>query len=55
MRHSIKKRLDFRPHPDTLHELTLAIKQKNADKMHNLLMERSTPGQPLYQQWMSNV
>jgi len=54
-RDSVKKRINVKPHPDTMHELTFAIKQSNADKnMHNLLMERSTPGQPLYQQWMSN-
>jgi len=54
LRSSIKKTVNFKPHPDTMHELTFAVKQNNADKMHDLLMERSTPGQPLYQQWMSN-
>ena len=53
-RNSITKRIDFKPHSETVHELTFAIKQNNADKMHDLLMERSMPGQPLYQQWMSN-
>lgn len=53
-RSSIKKRANFVPHPDTMHELTFAVKQSNADKIHNMLMERSTPGQPLYQRWISH-
>lgn len=53
-RASIVRRPNFKPHPDTVHELTFAIKQSNADKLHDMLMERSTPGRPLYRQWMSN-
>jgi len=53
-RDSIQRIVDLKPHPETMHELMFAIKQSNADKMHDLLMERSTPGQPLYQRWMSN-
>lgn len=53
-RDTIQRNIHIKPHPDSMHELTFAIKQNNADKLHDLLMERSTPGQPLYQQWMSN-
>ena len=35
LRSSIKKTVNFKPHPDTMHELTFAVKQNNADKMHD--------------------
>jgi len=38
---------------DATHELIFAVKQRNLDQMDRQLMERSTPGSPLYQQWLS--
>lgn len=37
-----------------IHEVTIALKQNNLDKIRDILMERSTPGNPLYQQWMNS-
>lgn len=38
---------------EVIHELTISIKQLNLDSLHDTLMERSTPGNSLYQQWLS--
>jgi subtilase family serine protease len=35
-----------------IHEVTVAVKQKNLDRVKVLVEERSTPGSPLYQQWL---
>jgi Pro-kumamolisin, activation domain len=37
----------------THHEVMIAVKQANLDKLDVMLQERSTPGTPLYRQWMS--
>jgi len=37
----------------TVHELVFAIQQRNLIEMDALLMERSTPGEPDYQKWLS--
>ncbi len=38
---------------DAVHELVFAIKQRNLKELDSLLTERSTPGNPLYQQWLT--
>lgn len=35
------------------HEVTIAVRQQNLNFLHETLMDRSTPGNPLYQQWMT--
>ena len=35
------------------HELIFAVEQQNLEKLDDILVERSTPGSPLYQQWLS--
>lgn len=39
--------------PETVHELIFAVQQRNLDKLDGILMERSTPGSALYQQWLT--
>ena len=39
--------------PDTIHELVFAIKQKNLNIIEEELLARSTPGNILYQQWLT--
>jgi len=36
-----------------VHELVFAVQQLNLDKLEEMVLERSTPGNPLYRQWMS--
>ena len=38
---------------DAAHELVFAIKQRNLKELESLLIERSTPGNSLYQQWLT--
>ena len=38
---------------DAKHELIFAIQQRNLVELDKLLLERSTPGNPFYQQWFS--
>ncbi len=40
--------------PHIEHELVIAVKQNKLDILHDTLMERSTPGNDLYQQWMTS-
>jgi tripeptidyl-peptidase-1 len=40
--------------PDTLHELVFSIKQRNINVAKTELYERSTPGNPKYQKWLSS-
>lgn len=40
-------------HSDVQHELVFAVKQKNLKEMDQLLTERSTPGNPRYQEWLT--
>lgn len=35
------------------HELIFAIQQRNLPLLDKILLERSTPGNPKYQQWLS--
>jgi subtilase family serine protease len=42
-----------RPLPITAHEVLVAVHQNNLDHLEDLLMERSDPGNSLYQQWLS--
>jgi len=39
--------------PDTVRELMFAVKQKNMDQIHEMLMERSDPQSSAYGQWLS--
>ena len=39
--------------PRDIHEVLIAIHQNNLDQLHDTLMDRGTPGHPLYQQWLS--
>jgi len=39
--------------PTVLHELVFAIQQSNLDKLETIVLERSTPGNALYQQWVT--
>lgn len=54
---SMIKREDFvlqsKADSDADHEIVFAIKQKNLDKLESMVLERSTPGNPLYQKWMT--
>jgi subtilase family serine protease len=47
----VKKRSSL---PHEVHETTIAVKQKNLELLHEMLMERSTPGSPKYQDWMTS-
>ena len=38
---------------DLQHEVVIAIRQRNIDVLESMVLERSTPGGHLYQQWMS--
>ena len=38
--------------PDLIHNFTVVIKQNNLDILHEMLIERSTPGHASFQQWM---
>ena len=38
---------------EMIHQLVFAIQQKNVLKLETLLLERSIPGNPLYQQWLT--
>jgi tripeptidyl-peptidase-1 len=42
-----------RPEPETPHELVFTVKQKNIDKIHDLLMTRSNPKSASYGKWLS--
>jgi hypothetical protein len=42
-----------RAHHDTEHELIFAVQQRNLIKLDEMLMERSTPGSPMFQQWLT--
>lgn len=35
------------------HEVIIAVKQLNMDKLEDMALQRSTPGSPLHQQWMT--
>jgi subtilase family serine protease len=38
---------------DLLHEIVFAVRQRNLDKLESELLERSTPGNPKFQQWLT--
>lgn len=40
------------PH-DIVHRVIIAVAQNNLTTLHDMLMERSTPGSSLYQHWLS--
>lgn len=42
-----------RSDPESIHEVTIAVKQKNLDIISDMLTERSQPGNPNYQNWLS--
>jgi hypothetical protein len=42
-----------KPDSNLPHEIVFAVKQNNIDVLDAMLMERSTPGSPKYQQWMT--
>lgn len=35
------------------HEVIIAVKQRNLDQLHDILMERASPRSPTYQQWLT--
>lgn len=39
--------------PDTVHELVFAVQQRNLQHLEQVLIDRSSPGGPLYQQWLT--
>jgi subtilase family serine protease len=41
------------PPPEQQHELIFAVSQRNLDLVESQLLERSSPGSPLYQNWLS--
>jgi tripeptidyl-peptidase-1 len=48
-------KLDSRPvDPAQRVNFKIALKPQNADVLQKMLMERSTPGSPLFRQWLSN-
>jgi subtilase family serine protease len=53
----MNKRHDFtvqnRPEPDTPHEVVFAVKQLNLDVLEREVLERATPGNAKYLQWMT--
>jgi len=40
--------------PEHIHEVVIIIKQKNLDLVHDLLMDRATPGRPQYLKWLTD-
>lgn len=38
---------------DTMHEITIAVQKLNLDYIESSLIERSTPGNALYQEWLT--
>jgi len=52
-----KRRLEFkqarRASLDANHELVFAVNQLNLDKLEREVIDRATPGNPLYQQWLT--
>jgi subtilase family serine protease len=38
---------------DALHEVVIAIHQNNVDKLEEMVLDRSTPGSPNFQKWMT--
>ena len=38
---------------EAVHQLVFAVQQRNIPELENILLERSTPGNPLYQQWLT--
>lgn len=44
----------YRSSPSEFHEVTIAIKQNNLDRIDGMLTERSMPGSALYQQWLDS-
>ena len=39
--------------PSNIHEVVIAVKQNNLDLLETMVLERSTPGNALYQQWLT--
>ena len=42
-----------RAHGLLMHEVVIAVQQKNLDVIESTVLERSTPGHPSYQNWMT--
>jgi subtilase family serine protease len=42
-----------RSNGDTSHEVIFAVNQKNLDQLERTVLERSTPGNSMYQKWMT--
>ena len=57
LKESMLKREDFviksKPVSSVEHEVVFAIKQKNLDVLESMVLERATPGNALYQKWMT--
>jgi subtilase family serine protease len=39
--------------PNHIHEVIIAIQQRNLPELKQMILDRATPGHPLYQQWLS--
>ena len=54
---TMNKRADFikssKTPPSNIHEVVIAVKQNNLDLLETMVLERSTPGSALYQQWLT--
>ena len=57
VKEKMKHRMDFirksKTDPSTPHEVVIAVKQQNLDVLEKMVLERATPGNPKYQQWMN--
>ena len=40
-------------HPERMHTIVIALKQNNLDKLNDMLLERSTPGNDKYMEWLT--
>ena len=47
------KRLSASP-SNNFHEVIFAVRQNNLDLLEEMLLDRSTPSSPRYQQWLDN-
>ena len=57
VKEKMKHRMDLirksKTDPSTPHEVVIAVKQRNLDVLEKMVLERATPGNPKYQQWMT--
>lgn len=41
------------PSPEKIHEIVISIKQNNLESLEDTIIKRTTPGSPLFQQWLT--